>query len=45
MMFEMVLCVYYWRFLDMPQTYGVTAVPQKCSIGGRIIISGWFVND
>jgi hypothetical protein len=45
MMFEMVLCVCCWRFLDMPQTYGVTAVPQKCSVGGRMIISGQFVND
>jgi hypothetical protein len=29
----------------MPQTYGVTVVPQKCPVGGRIIISGQFVND
>jgi len=45
MMFEMVLCVCRWSFFDMPQTYVVTAAPQKCSFGGRMIISGQFVND
>jgi len=44
-MFEMVLCVYYCRFVDMPQTYGVTAVPQYCSVDGKMIISGQSVND